>query len=92
MVRKAKPALPNQQLRLARQRRGWTQREVADRIGAPLALNITRWERGTAFPSAFYVQKLCQLFQMSAEELGLLRIDEKRGMPKHPPLPIGRGH
>ncbi len=75
MVKKAAKAVPNHLLRAARQRRSWTQQMVADQIGAPLPLNITRWERGTAFPSAFYVQKLCQLFQMSAEELGLLRID-----------------
>src|SRR5215469_10254147 len=75
MVKKAAKAVANQLLRAARQRRGWTQQMVADQIGAPLPLNVTRWERGTAFPSAFYVQKLCQIFQMSAEELGLLRID-----------------
>jgi len=75
MVKKATKAVPNHLLRAARQRRGWTQQIVADQIGAPLPLNVTRWERGTAFPSAFYVQKLCQIFQMSAEELGLLRID-----------------
>jgi tetratricopeptide (TPR) repeat protein/transcriptional regulator with XRE-family HTH domain len=71
-VRKARPALPNQQLRLARQQRGWTQQEVADRIGAPLALNVTRWERGMTRPSAHYVQRLCDLFGKSAWELGLL--------------------
>src|SRR5689334_9805017 len=65
MVRKAQQPLPNQQLRLARQQRGWTQQQVADHIGAPLALNVTRWERGTARPSAHYVQRLCELFDKS---------------------------
>ncbi|MBV9711383.1 MAG: helix-turn-helix domain-containing protein, partial [Ktedonobacteraceae bacterium] len=73
--KKARPALPNQWLRQARQQKGWTQQEVADRIGAPLALNVTRWERGTTRPSAHYVQRLCQIFDKSAAELGLL-VDE----------------
>src|SRR5215471_17137778 len=70
MVRKAQQALPNQSLRQARKQRGWTQQQVADGIGAPLALNVMRWERGMTRPSAHYVQRLCQLFDMSAEDLG----------------------
>jgi len=72
MVKKAGQATPNHLLRQARQERGWTQKDVADQIGAPLDLNVTRWERGTAKPSAYYVQKLCALFGKSARELGLL--------------------
>jgi predicted ATPase/class 3 adenylate cyclase len=72
MTKKAAQATPNQLLRRARLERGWTQKEVADRIGAPLDLNVTRWERGIAWPSAYYVQKLCELFSKSASELGLL--------------------
>src|SRR6266516_4729247 len=72
MTKKAAQATPNHFLRMARLERGWTQKEVADRIGAPLDLNVTRWERGTARPSAYYVQKLCELFGKSASELGLL--------------------
>lgn len=64
---------PNYLLRRARKERGWTQREVADQIGAPLALNVTRWEHGTAFPSAHYVRELCKLFEKSAYELGLVQ-------------------
>ena len=62
MVKKAAQARPNHLLRAARKQHGWTQKTVADRIGAPLSLNITRWERGTATPSAHYVEQLCQLF------------------------------
>src|SRR5712692_11122284 len=72
MVKKAAQATPNHLLRQARQERGWTQKDVADQIGAPLDLNVTRWERGTARPSAYYVQKLCKLFGKSASDLGLL--------------------
>ena len=72
MTKKAAQSTPNNLLRMARLERGWTQKEVADRIGAPLDLNVTRWERGTAWPSAYYVQKLCELFGKSVSELGLL--------------------
>jgi transcriptional regulator with XRE-family HTH domain len=72
MVKKAAQATPNQFLRRARLERGWTQKVVADRIGAPNDMMVTRWERGTAFPSAYYIERLCQLFEQKASDLGLL--------------------
>jgi transcriptional regulator with XRE-family HTH domain/tetratricopeptide (TPR) repeat protein len=72
MVKKAAQATPNQLLRRARLERGWTQRAVAEFIGAPQDTMVTRWERGTAFPSAYYIERLCQLFELSTSELGLL--------------------
>jgi transcriptional regulator with XRE-family HTH domain/tetratricopeptide (TPR) repeat protein len=72
MVKKAAQATPNHLLRRARLERGWTQKVVADRIGAPNDMMITRWERGTAFPSAYYIERLCQLFEQRASDLGLL--------------------
>jgi transcriptional regulator with XRE-family HTH domain len=59
MVKKAAHATPNRLLRAARMEHGWTQQQVADRIGAPLSLNISRWESGTTLPSAYYIEKLC---------------------------------
>ena len=85
MVKKAGQATPNHLLREARQERGWTQKDVADRIGAPLDLNVTRWERGTARPSAYYVQKLCALFDKSASELGLLPSQQQGATGDSPP-------
>jgi predicted ATPase/DNA-binding CsgD family transcriptional regulator/transcriptional regulator with XRE-family HTH domain len=75
MVKKAAQATPNRLLRAARKERGWTQQQVADRIGAPLSLNISRWENGTAFPSAYYIEKLCHLFGKSVRELGLSQLE-----------------
>jgi tetratricopeptide (TPR) repeat protein/transcriptional regulator with XRE-family HTH domain len=72
MVKKAAQSTPNQLLRQARLERGWTQKDVADRIGAPLNLNVNRWERGTSKPSAYYIQKLCEVFGKTPAELGLL--------------------
>src|SRR4051794_6996268 len=71
MVKKVAQAIPNRQLQAARKARGWTQSEVAERIGASSSLNVTRWERGMTSPSAFYLKKLCQLFDMTPKELGL---------------------
>jgi transcriptional regulator with XRE-family HTH domain len=73
MVKKTTQAIPNQPLRRARLERGWTQRVVAERIGAPNDIMITRWERGTAFPSPYYIERLCQLFELRASDLGLLK-------------------
>jgi len=72
MVKKAAQATPNRLLRRARLERGWTQKVVAERIGAPNDMMVTRWERGTAFPSAYYIERLCQLFEQRASDLGLL--------------------
>ncbi len=77
MVKKAAQARPNHLLRAARKERGWTQQQVADRIGAPLSLNVSRWENGTAFPSAYYIEKLCQLFGKSVRELGLSQLEDE---------------
>src|SRR5579871_6449499 len=71
MVKKAAQAIPNRLLQTARKARGWTQNEVAERIGAPSPLNVTRWERGVTTPSASYIEKLCQLFEASPQALGL---------------------
>lgn len=79
MVKKAAQATPNELLSRARLERGWTQKDVADRIGAPLNLNVNRWERGTAKPSAYYVQRLCEVFGKSASELGLLPLPPAEG-------------
>src|SRR5437762_10773103 len=87
MVKKAAQATPNRLLRAARKERGWTQQQVADRIGAPLSLNISRWENGTAFPSAYYVERLCQLFGKSIGELGLSQLDGETQV-EHAPQPI----
>ncbi len=71
-VKKAAQATPNRQLRQERERRCWSQLEVADRIGTT-SFNVSRWERGITFPTAHFRQALCALFSKSAWELGLLQ-------------------
>src|SRR5260370_26595100 len=74
-VRNAIKMLPNEQLRRERQRRGWSREYVAEQIGVADPKTIGRWERGVAFPSSFFLQKLCNLFGMLAQDLGLFTAD-----------------
>src|SRR5437764_7748879 len=84
MVKKAAHATHNRLLRAARKERGWTQQQVADGIGAPLSLNISRWENGMAFPSAYYIERLCQLFGKSIRELGLSQLESEMPVESTP--------
>ncbi|GHO49411.1 XRE family transcriptional regulator [Ktedonospora formicarum] len=70
---------PNELLLRERQRRGWTREFVAERIGIADPKTIGRWERGVASPSAYFLQKLCDLYARSPQELGLLYEDEVEG-------------
>ncbi len=63
---------PNERLREERERRGWSQAQVAEKIDAPGSFYISRWERGKTVPSPHYRARLCALFEKDAYELGLL--------------------
>lgn len=65
---------PNALLLRQRQVRGWTQRDVAEKLGTYL-VNISRWERGEATPDQDFQRKLCELFRCGCEELGLSQVD-----------------
>ncbi|HLV99431.1 MAG TPA: tetratricopeptide repeat protein [Ktedonobacterales bacterium] len=58
-------------LRLARQARGWSQRQVAEAVGTN-RFTVTRWEQGLAFPSPHFRQQLTLLFGLTPESLGLV--------------------
>src|ERR1700692_2614443 len=70
-MKKAHTGAPNQHLKAERELRGWSQKYVAEQLGAD-HYYLSRWERGTASPSPYYRQKLCVLFGKNAQELGLL--------------------
>ncbi len=76
----------NEQLRWERQRRGWSRAYIAEQIGVADPKTVGRWERGDAFPSAYFLQKLCVLFEMSAEDLGLLQRENQFAPPESVPL------
>ena len=81
-VTKAKSA-QNIKLRRERELRGWSQANVAEKIDAQARL-VMRWEMGYAFPSPYYRQKLCLLFEKNAEELGLIRREEADSVSEEP--------
>jgi transcriptional regulator with XRE-family HTH domain len=78
------PLRPNRRLRLQRRLRGWSQEDVAAglyRVASATgetdlgvdATMVSRWERGTRRPRPRYVRLLCQLFDLPAEQLGLVQ-------------------
>jgi len=64
-----------------RKRRGWTRQRLAakladlmdpDEIRPLISLGqIGRWERGESQPEDYWIEKLCTVYEQSAEELGL---------------------
>ncbi len=60
---------PNDQLREARESRQLSRAEVAALVGTS-RVNVGRWERGDAAPDVVAMEKLCDLFQLSPQELG----------------------
>lgn len=61
-------------LKWERERRAWTQSELAERIGTT-QINISRWENGITVPGPHFRQKLVELFGKNLEELGLMPED-----------------
>src|SRR5579883_3481187 len=63
-------------LALARKKRGWTQAYVAEQVDVSIDA-VRRWESGRIpYPSS--IQKLCRLFAMSPQELGLFQDPHQR--------------
>jgi transcriptional regulator with XRE-family HTH domain len=97
---------PNRALSYARSLRGWSQYVVASKIGTS-PKNVSRWECGATFPSPYYRELLCQLFELDAQALGLLplsvddahtetstsgRVTEPRVAITSPPPQLHDGH
>jgi transcriptional regulator with XRE-family HTH domain len=57
-------------LRIERLQRRWSQRELAERVGATVA-TVKRWERRTTVPGPHFRAKLTALFGKNEEALGL---------------------
>ncbi|GCE08109.1 tetratricopeptide repeat protein [Dictyobacter aurantiacus] len=84
-----KPArnVPNQHLKQARVRQGWSQEYVAREVGTD-AFTVSRWERGVTMPGPHFRLQLCTLFKMSVLELGLVPEElEERTEPDPSPPP-----
>ena len=61
-------------IRQARIAKGWTQAQLADRLGIQRS-SVVRWENGVSVPSRFGVPKLAQVLEHSADWL-LAKADE----------------
>ena len=59
------------QLKDERERAGWSQAELAEKIGSN-SKTVQRWESGVRLPQPLYRRRLCELFGKNAEEFGLL--------------------
>src|SRR5438046_2341163 len=72
-------------LKQAREERGWSQKDVAEKIGTD-SKTVSRWERRVAYPSPYFRQKLAELFKKSLGELGLLNPCERELADGDPPI------
>jgi tetratricopeptide (TPR) repeat protein len=61
----------NVQLRLERESRGWSQKQVAAAIGTN-AVMVSRWECGVMKPGPHFRQRLCSLYGRTPQELGFV--------------------
>src|SRR5205823_11981395 len=68
----------HQKLKRERMLYGWSQADVAEKIGTTTK-TVARWEQGNAFPGPYLRQNLMLLFEKSAEELGLIEKDVSKG-------------
>jgi transcriptional regulator with XRE-family HTH domain len=68
---------PNVLLRQARESKGWTQRRLAEVMNIE-AQTVSAWERGFRSPGLELRMRLCEVFDMSPRELGLLASDEQQ--------------
>ncbi len=66
----------HQQLRYERERRGWSQADLAGKVNSDFK-TVHRWESGKSVPRPYYRQILCDLFGKSAEELGLIEKEDE---------------
>jgi predicted ATPase/class 3 adenylate cyclase/DNA-binding XRE family transcriptional regulator len=57
-------------LRQERKRRGWSQADVAEKVGTDFN-TVSRWERGLNVPSPYFIQRLCDIFEKNPEGFGL---------------------
>ena len=67
------PPLFHEQIRLERERRGWSQADLAKKVGCD-SKTIGRWERGERIPRPYHRQFLYELFEKDAEAFGLLEV------------------
>lgn len=55
-------------LKAARINAGYTQKEAAERLGVG-NVTLCNWEKGVSFPNAPQIQKICELYNVSYDNL-----------------------
>jgi tetratricopeptide (TPR) repeat protein/transcriptional regulator with XRE-family HTH domain len=88
-VKKTSQPPLHSRLRDARQEQGWSQKQLADRIGTT-HVNISRWEHGSHFPTPYFRQLLCEVFDKTLAELGLVPPPTKPPIPRIWTVPLTR--
>ncbi|WP_165423549.1 helix-turn-helix transcriptional regulator [Ktedonosporobacter rubrisoli] len=73
-------------LKSARLKKSWTPEYVSGRVGVSLSTYM-RWEAGLQTPRSSSLNALCQIFEMSPEELGFTTPFPQSTKPPPPPLP-----
>ncbi len=74
---------PNRSLRYYRENRGWSQQKVAELVDTSEDM-VSRWERGVTKTSPYYREKLCTLFEKTAEELGFIEQEYTQASDQNP--------
>ncbi len=87
-MKKSGDATPKYVLRSMREKRGWTQEELAEMIGTT-GVTVSRWESGVTSPGRFFRKKLSTVYGKSVEELG--RLLEEGTNQEAPPQDSGQG-
>jgi len=76
-----KAYVPKNKLRYMRELRGWTQKDVAEMLDLPDTRTLRRWESGDVAPSFRYRARLCEIFDVSPQDLGLLLTERRDALP-----------
>ena len=63
-------------IRQLREERGWTQQEVADRLGLDWSL-VAKWETGNYLPLPVTQQRLAVLFGVGVSEIAFGQMEEQ---------------
>ncbi len=73
-MKKTEDAIPKYILRSLREKQGWTQEELADKVGTS-GVTVSRWESGVTSPNRYSRKMLSTVYGKSIEELNQL-LDE----------------
>src|SRR5579884_2641106 len=87
-----KPSTANTVLKQARLARKWSQRRLAQEVGVETQ-TVRSWEHGTRSPSPPSRERLCAIFEMTPEQLGLPSDQEAEQDSREAVLPprVGSG-